>query len=274
MSGASRLAVCFIAGAFAAAQSGCNMVPGTWLRQSQLTNRQLYGQTQATSQTLGAIASEKDQLAQQNAELRQRLDLANQRLENLDSERSQLHARYTSLMDKARSQDNPLPPSATQKFKDLASRYPGFNFDPETGVSKFQSDILFESGSSRIKSSAQPLLQEFAKIMSEGDANRLNILVTGHTDDKRIAKPATAKEHPTNWHLSTNRANEVLVSLEKFGVKGNRMGSSGYGPYQPVAPNTNDTNRAKNRRVEIFVLAPEASIAGWDPSEREPVSRD
>ncbi len=36
--------------------------------------------------------------------------------------------------------------------------------------------------------------------------------------------------------------------------------------YQPVAQNTNDSSRTKNRRVEIFVLAPDAAVVGWDPN--------
>jgi chemotaxis protein MotB len=42
------------------------------------------------------------------------------------------------------------------------------------------------------------------------------------------------------------------------------MGAAGYSMHQPIAPNGNDANRQKNRRVEIFVLAPDASIAGID----------
>jgi chemotaxis protein MotB len=43
------------------------------------------------------------------------------------------------------------------------------------------------------------------------------------------------------------------------------MGVSGYGMHQPVEPNKTEASRARNRRVEIFVLAPDASVAGWDP---------
>jgi chemotaxis protein MotB len=43
------------------------------------------------------------------------------------------------------------------------------------------------------------------------------------------------------------------------------MGAAGYADNQPVVPNTDEKARSQNRRVEIFVLAPEAAIAGWDP---------
>lgn len=273
MSGSSRVVLCCVAGALALGQSGCNLVPGTWLRQSQMTSRQLHGQNRsltqqqmAAGQSLAQLQGENQKLNQQLADKAQQLELANKRIGNLEDERT----RFASMLDRAQSQGNPLPESANQKFKDLEKRFPGFNFDPETGVSKFSSDVLFDSGSARIKPGAQPLLEQFAKIMSEGEASRLNILVTGHTDDRRISKPATAKDHPTNWHLSTNRANEVVVALGKSGIKDGRMGAAGYGPHQPVAPNTTDANRARNRRVEIFVLAPEANVAGWDQGEPGP----
>ncbi len=260
MSLSLRSSVWFLAGSLALMSAGCNSVPGSWHRQAALRNRELYQQSVAKDQTLAAELAEKQKL--ERALLAER-----ERNANLAQERAQLNQRFISLRDQLSKMENPLSQSANQKFADLAKRFPGFNFDPETGVSKFSSDLLFDSGSSNIKPNGQKLLQEFAAIMNEGDAQRLNILVAGHTDDKPIKKSSTAQKHPTNWHLSTNRANEVLVSLQKSGVKPARMSSSGYGEYQPLVPNSSDKNRSLNRRVEIFVLAPEASIAGWDPKD-------
>jgi len=260
MSLSLRSSVWFLAVSVAIASTGCNSVPGSWHRQAALRNRQLYQEKMAANQAAAAELAEKQKL--ERALLAER-----ERNANLAQERAQLNQRFISLRDQLAKMENPLSQSANQKFADLARRFPGFNFDPETGVSKFSSDLLFDSGSANIKSNGRQLLQEFAAIMNEGDAQRLNILVAGHTDDKPIKKSSTAQKHPTNWHLSTNRANEVLVSLQKAGVKPARMSSSGYGEYQPLVPNSTDKNRSLNRRVEIFVLAPEASIAGWDPKD-------
>lgn len=263
----TRTWICLFAGFLAVGQSGCNLVPGNWLRQSQLQMRNLHGQNKALADQNAAAGQSLAQLTQQNADLKKRNEIASSRLENLNAEREQLRDRFVSLQNQLKNLENPLSQSANQKFADLARKYPGFNFDPETGVSKFSSDILFDSGSATIKSSAKPLLSDFAKIMNDGDARRLNILVVGHTDDKPISKASTRSRHPTNWHLSTNRANEVVVALGKSGVGKERMGAAGYADNQPVVPNTNDKARSQNRRVEIFVLAPEAAIAGWDPSD-------
>jgi len=117
-----------------------------------------------------------------------------------------------------------------------------------------------------VNSKAAPkILGEFARIMNQGDARHLNILVIGHTDDRRIAKANTRSKHSTNWHLSTNRANAVLVTLQKLGIDSSRLGSAGYGPNQPLVPNADASARQKNRRVEIFVLHADAVVARWSP---------
>lgn len=247
--------------------AGCQSASWDHLRHSQIRARQLYSQnkelmvqrdqSQAMAQSL---ANERDQLAQ-------RLELSEQRLANSANESQELRQRYVSLLDQAKDQSNPLSDATTQRFKELASKYPGFEFDPQTGVSKFHSDILFASGSDTIQTKGQSLLQKFAEIMNSGDAAQLNILIVGHTDDQRIAKSATRQKHPTNWHLSTNRANSVAMVLSKSGLKENRMGVAGYSMHQPVASNKETKGRAMNRRVEIFVLAPDASVAGWDPMD-------
>jgi chemotaxis protein MotB len=267
-----RTSWCLVAGLLFVGPIGCNVVPNHWLRSSQLRSQQIYAQAQSAQQqaaaangNLAAVNGQRQTLAQKNKELEDRLNLANNRLDNLNSENNQLEQKVVSLLDRTRSMENPLPETATRKFEKLDEIYPGFNFDPETGVSKFSSDILFDSGSSNIKSSARPLLQEFTKILNEGEASRLNILVVGHTDDKPISKASTRKIHPSNWHLSTNRANSVVLDLKKYGLTERRMGVSGYNMFQPVKPNTTDKNRSQNRRVEIFVLAPDAAVAGWDP---------
>ncbi|NQV28209.1 MAG: OmpA family protein [Rhodopirellula sp.] len=265
MSVSTRALLCLFASSLALGQSGCNLVPNTWLRQSQLQLRDLHGQNKALADQNAAAAQSLAQLQKENEDAQKRLQIANSRLDNLNSERDQMKNRFVSLQDQLKNLQNPLPQSANQKFADLAKKYPGFNFDPDTGVSKFSSDILFDSGSANIKSSANQLLKDFAKIMNEGEAKRLNILVVGHTDDKPISKASTKSQHPTNWHLSTNRADSVVVDLGKAGLAKERMGAAGYADNQPVVPNTNDKARSQNRRVEIFVLAPEAAIAGWDP---------
>ena len=227
---------------------GCNLVPQQTLRQSQIRAMQLAGQNR--------------QLNQNNVALKSNLDVSNQRLANMQSERSLLQQRYVNLL----KQQSPLSPDATRQLQALKKKYPLFQFDPQSGVSRIGEDILFQSGSAVVNNkTATTILKEFAAIMNQGDAKDLNILVVGHTDDRRIAKANTRSKHATNWHLSTNRANAVLVSLETLGIDQSRLGAAGYGANQPLVANSNDTSRQKNRRVEIFVLPVDAVVAQWNP---------
>ena len=270
MSASIRTCLLCVAGLFACGQTACNLVPHQALQQSQMQALELHQQNQALAADRQQLVAEKQRLERQAAGLLSSLSTANQRVDNLKSGLSSAQERYVSLLNRARNQKSPLSDSITRRFQDLDRKYPEFEFDPHTGVSKFHSDILFSSGSARIKTSAVKLLQDFANIMNDNDAKRLNILVVGHTDDKQIRKRSTASKHPTNWHLSTNRANSVLLALAKSGIGEGRMGVAGYSMFQPLAANTDKKSRAMNRRVEIYVLAPDAVVAGWDlESSRE-----
>jgi chemotaxis protein MotB len=242
----------------------------------------LYQQNQATLAQLGDSqqqaaleAAKAQQLAQQNsglhsqlAQTAQQLDVANQRVANYQSTQSELESRMVNLINQQKNLPSPLSNETSRRFQELAKKYPNFEFDPATGVSKFHSDILFSSGSAQLKRTAEPLLKEFASIMNDQDAGRLNILIVGHTDDKPIGKPGTRQQHPTNGHLSTNRGHSVRMALQLAGIQDGRMGVAGYGPHQPAVANRDEDTRQLNRRVEIFVLAPDAIIAGWDPIDQ------
>ncbi|HTN04864.1 MAG TPA: OmpA family protein [Planctomycetaceae bacterium] len=264
----TRMCLWSVVSLLAVAQVGCccGARRNQYLTQAQLRNQQLWAQNRALSMQRDGFGGNLGQLQQENAALKQNLDLANQRLNNLASSNNQLEQRVQDMLVSANRGNNPLSDDMTRKLEELRQKYPEFEFDPRTGVSKFHTDLLFELGSDQVRPDAMRVLQEFAQIMNHADASHLNVLVVGHTDDKPISKSTTRARHPTNWHLSTDRADSVVLALKKSGIDEKRMGAAGYGMFQPVAPNTNDANRQKNRRVEIFVLAPDAVVAGWDPA--------
>lgn len=259
MSILARISLFSVVGLFTLGQTACMMVPKNALRQNQLRTLQMHGQNKS-------LAMERDRMNSERQGMENKLSTANARLDNLNRERSTLQQKYVSLLNSPRNVPNPMDGNTNRRMQDLAKKYKGFEFDPKTGISKFGQDILFSSGSDQIKPDGQKLLREFGQIMNQGSAKDLNVLVVGHTDDKRIIKRTTQTRHPTNWHLSTNRAASVVLTLGKSGVKENRMAIGGHSKYQPVVPNKNEAARKKNRRVEIFVLAPDAAVAGWDPA--------
>lgn len=104
-------------------------------------------------------------------------------------------------------------------------------------------DIRFKTGSSELNEESKRVLDEFADYLSENAS--LKIEIGGHTDN--VGDPKK------NMVLSTDRAFEVFGYLQTAGVNGERMKFKGYGETDPVAPNTNDANRAKNRRTEFKI---------------------
>jgi chemotaxis protein MotB len=230
--------------------SGCYAVTDTQMRAAQAQRLSMMRNQQFLAGRVNQLASEKMSMEQQ-------LAIANQRVNNLMAERTNLHDRYKHLLA---TSTNPLPGSATARFRELAERYPDFEFDPETGVSKFNADLLFALGSDEIRPEGQEILKEFASIMNSADAQQFNILVVGHTDDTPIKKANTKAKHDSNWDLSVHRGTAVVKSLTNHHMSPERMGVAGYSMYQPVVANSSEANKQKNRRVEIYVLAPDATV--------------
>ena len=249
---------------------GCNHAPKNALRQSQLRAHQLYEQNRQLAMERNGLGMNQSQLAAERARLEQQylatkqsLDAANARLQNLQASNGQLEDQMKHMLTSRGS--SPLSDDATLRLKKLKEKYPDFEFDAQTGVSKFSTDLLFNSGSDEMRPEAVKVISEFASIMNQSDAKHLKILVSGHTDDRPVSKKATQEKHQDNMGLSAHRSLSVLRTLRKSGIAESRMGVSGYGQHQPAEPNKTEASRARNRRVEIFVLAPDATVAGWDP---------
>ncbi|MFV0445486.1 MAG: OmpA family protein [Planctomycetaceae bacterium] len=251
--------------------SGCRAVPYSQMRQAQMQamqmrqqNRQLAGQLQQSQQMASQLQMENQQLQVAASQAGSGLDIANQRLLNLTNERGQLHEKYKALMAGFPSGGPMLPGSAIERLRALTQRYPDFEFDPVSGLCKFNNDLLFASGSDALRPESQMLLREFTQIMNDTNARDLKVLVVGHTDSQRIAKETTKVRHPTNWDLSAHRATAVVKQLAANGLHEERLGIAGYSLYQPKRANSSEEGRQQNRRVEIYVLAQDAALASAD----------
>jgi chemotaxis protein MotB len=108
-------------------------------------------------------------------------------------------------------------------------------------------EALFSSGSATLNPEALPVFDRMTQIFD--DFLEYNINIKGHTDNI----PISTRAFPSNWELSAIRATTVLKYLVLKGIKPQRLTATGYGDIIPLAPNTTDENKARNRRVE-FVL--------------------
>jgi len=150
----------------------------------------------------------------------------------------------------------PLPVELNTALEDLAKQHSDMiEFDPNHGLVKFKSDLLFEKGSDKVTAAAVDAIKALCGILNSAQAKAFHIIVAGHTDDIPIRRAETLMQHPTNWYLSSHRAISVLNSLQDCGIAPVRLSTRGFGEYRPVAPNApNKGGNPKNRRVEIYIV--------------------
>jgi OOP family OmpA-OmpF porin len=104
--------------------------------------------------------------------------------------------------------------------------------------------VTFELNSARLTPDASTTLRRVADAL-RGEPN-LRAEIAGHTD--------SSGEDSYNLRLSQERASAVLQFLVSQGIEANRLVARGYGEAQPVAENTTNAGRERNRRVEFNVL--------------------
>lgn len=108
-------------------------------------------------------------------------------------------------------------------------------------------DTLFDAGSADLSSKSKPLFERIAAALNQVPGQ---VLVAGHTD----SQPIRSLRFPSNWHLSKERAQSVRDLLATQ-VQPSRLSAEGRADTEPVADNSTADGRAKNRRVEIVLLA-------------------
>jgi outer membrane protein OmpA-like peptidoglycan-associated protein len=103
-------------------------------------------------------------------------------------------------------------------------------------------DIHFDTAKSDIKPESAEAIKNIAEYLNNNPD--IKTLIVGHTDN--------VGNFDANLKLSQERANAVMSELiNKYGVKATQLKAYGDGSTAPVASNTTDVGKAKNRRVEI-----------------------
>jgi outer membrane protein OmpA-like peptidoglycan-associated protein len=127
-----------------------------------------------------------------------------------------------------------------------------------------KNDLLFDTGSDVLKPEAVDQLTQLGQILSKYKKDRVR--VEGFTDDVGGAA--------FNQELSMRRATAVKNVLLDHGVSSDQLLVYGYGESKPIASNTSQTGRSKNRRVELYIDVPQDGNAGNSsaPSDRQPAA--
>jgi chemotaxis protein MotB len=243
------------------------------------------------------VVEERDRLADEKAQLAERVRLLEASNASLSAERVRLLEETEDLREKHASLEegvadlqrrhDALSESLTAREAELASRseevarlrgtYEGLVSDLEAEVQAGQiqiqqlreglmlnvSDaILFPSGSAQLSVQGKDVLARVA-----GHLKQLpdRVEVQGHTDDVPIATAI----YPSNWELAAARATGVVRWLEGQGLEARRLSGVSFGEQRPVAPNDTPEGRARNRRIEIRLL-PERGAGAAAPEAAPP----
>lgn len=118
-------------------------------------------------------------------------------------------------------------------------------------VIDISASTLFGTGEATLQPGMLDVLRQVAVVLSK---EALPIEVEGHSDDIPIA----TAQYPSNWELSSARASSVARMLIDNGVPAKRLAVVGLASNQPLVPNDSAENRARNRRVVITIISPNA----------------
>jgi chemotaxis protein MotB len=115
-------------------------------------------------------------------------------------------------------------------------------------VIRMMGESTFDSGKAEIKPELKPLILRIGQILSSQTAG--DIIIAGHTDNV----PVRGGPFQSNLKLSIARAATVAqFLLDQAAIDPKRVSTMGFGEYRPIADNTIELGRRKNRRVEIIV---------------------
>jgi len=194
---------------------------------------ELQGRNATMLSDRGALKAEVESMKTALAELAARKAAADARLQEFQS----LLTRFKALID-----------AGTLQVKIVDGRM----------VVAMATDVLFPSGSATLSKEGMESLTQVADILKT--IPERSFQVEGHTDDVPIA----SQQFPSNWHLASTRALNVVDHMLKAGMNPVKLSGASFGEFRPVAANDTKENKALNRRIEIVVVPDLSQLPGYE----------
>lgn len=221
------------------------------LAKSNLSNQNL---EQRLADARAANAELKRAYAEMQKTLNQSIESGSQSSVNIAKLVDEINAsnKYIKELVAAKSKSNSLNMVLTNNLTRSLSRDELKDIDVKVlkGVVyiSLADNMLYKSGSYEVSDRAMETLGKIAKIIK--DYKDYDVLVEGNTDDVPISRTNIRN----NWDLSALRASSVVQVLQnRFGIDPSRLTAGGRGEYNPIADNSSDLGRQRNRRTEIIV---------------------
>lgn len=240
------------------------------LENCRLENKELSGNYQDAKEQLAAanarVASLEDQLAQQKrdyASLQEMLDksLVNANSNNINisklvdqiNESNQYIRHLVEVKSKSDSLNMVLTNNLTRSLSKEELKKVDVQVLKGVVYISLADNMLYKSGSYEINDRAEETLSKIAKIIM--DYKDYEVLIEGNTDNVPVNTDSPKmKNIRNNWDLSALRASSVVQYLQnRYGVDPKRLTAGGRGEYNPVATNSTELGKQRNRRTQIII---------------------
>jgi len=222
------------AGLFLLTAVSCKTAPSSDAQNAE--NKNLLGVTEEQQARIDQLTADRDALDRRVKELEAKVAKTGNSAVAVEQAKGEMSESVRRVLERFKG-DNEI-----EVIRDGAS---GYRF-------VLRESVLFSTGSSNLSEDGKRALGRVAEALQGGNQR---ISVEGHTDNVPVTKEETRKRYPRgNIELSVGRAFAVYDYLIKDGhIDESRMSVAGFGPNRPVALNTSDINKWRNRRVEIRV---------------------
>ncbi len=205
----------------------------------------IFGGCKSVSQRdYDAAIDENTQLRERIAGLQENVRQANSGNEGYQQQNADLRAENQRLAEDLRRTNEALAAKPVTGFEGINGVDVGMRAGGEIVVN-IAGDVLFNSGSSDLRTDAKASLNEVVSVLKSKYGSN-EIRVEGYTDSDKLVK--TKAKWGTNENLSSARALAVETYLVGKGIDNDRIYSAAFGPSKPKG------TKKDSRRVEIVIL--------------------
>jgi chemotaxis protein MotB len=275
-----RLLVFAVSALFMLSASGCLVAESTYLKKVEeadglskelselqslhkklvLENNALKARFNRLTEDAAILAADKKQL---EGLLKAKSDILSKNISEMRQQVAELKVENSKLSDEITE----LQKAKEEKVKEISGTYEQLLANMKNEIAKGQvtiselkgkltvnmeAAILFDSGRADVKPEGIDILGKMVETLK--NVREKAIRIEGHTDNVQIAG-TLVRTFPTNWELSAARAINVSRFLQEQGIDPGNLSAAAFAEYKPVADNSTKEGRAKNRRIEITLVA-------------------
>lgn len=275
-----RLLVFTVGALFMLSASGCLVAQSTYLKKAEeaeglskelaelqsvhkklvLENSALKARFNRLTDDAAVLTADKKQL---EGLLKAKSDILSKNISELRQQVAEMKVENSKLNDDIAE----LQKAKEEKVKEVSGTYEQLLANMKSEIAKGQvtiselkgkltvnmeAAILFDSGKADVMPEGLDILAKMVDTLK--NVKDKAIRIEGHTDNVQITG-ALVRTFPTNWELSAARAINVSRFLQEQGIDPGNLSAAAFAEHKPVADNGTKEGRAKNRRIEITLVA-------------------